>query len=133
MSRISVASTGPYRNLRSSKAPRRAEDRRARRLGSLDGARVLHRRLYPVLWHLYDGCGGGAFGTLAQAAVGAGAQPLLETRASNLLFDEDGRVAGVAYIAVGGSVIAVNAKAVAVCTDGYGENNEMKKEFLSDR
>lgn len=84
-------------------------------------------------WHLYDGYGAAAFGTLAQAAVDAGAQLLLETTASNLLFDEDGKVAGVACVASDGSVVAVNAKAVVVCTGGYGENEEMKREFLSDR
>lgn len=84
-------------------------------------------------WHLYEGMGAQAFRTLSDEAIAAGVDLHVNTTASNLLFDEDGNVVGVACLDDSDNILAVVAKAVIVCTGGYGENDEMKREFLSDR
>ena len=55
---------------------------------------------------------------------------LMETTATSLITDADGKVTGVAAEKYDGTKITVNAKAVIMATGGFGGNEEMMQEKL---
>lgn len=66
---------------------------------------------------------------MTKRAQELGAEILLETTVTGLL-QENGRVCGAKAVTSGGEEIEARAKAVAVCTGGFGNNREMiKQEF----
>lgn len=72
----------------------------------------------------YTGSGVGAAEAMRQAVAATDAKILLETRASELITDANGAVAGVK--ASSDDVdYTINAKAVLLATGGYGNNKEM--------
>ncbi|MDO4492858.1 MAG: FAD-binding protein [Clostridia bacterium] len=62
--------------------------------------------------------------------VPAGVQVLLETRATELVTDENGTVTGVIAKKQDGTTVNVSAKAVLVCTGGFGGNDEMLIKYI---
>ena len=56
----------------------------------------------------------------------------LETEATELLKDEEGKIVGVKAINQDGTTYTINAKAVILATGGFGGNGEMQDKYLSD-
>lgn len=66
---------------------------------------------------------------MEKAAREKGVQILLDTRATEILVDKDGKVTGVKATDKDGKEIEVNSKAVVVATGGFGANNEMVAKY----
>ena len=59
-----------------------------------------------------------------------GGNILLETRATGLVTDDDGRVTGIEATAKDGHKVTVNAKSVVLATGGYGANMKLLPDTL---
>ena len=88
-------------------------------------------------WHIVAvnggiGRNGGAIMTkaLMDTAKANGAQFFLETPATKILKDADGRICGVAAKGPDGEEIEASCKAVIICTGGAGDNPQMIKERM---
>ena len=63
--------------------------------------------------------------------VEMGGQYMLETEATDLLF-EDGRCVGVKAVKADGTEVTIRAKAVLCCSGGYGGSQELQKRFQGE-
>ena len=61
-----------------------------------------------------------------------GGKYMLETEATELLKDEEGKIVGVKAVNQDGTTYTINAKAVILATGGFGGNGEMQDKYLSD-
>ena len=65
-----------------------------------------------------------------QFILPAGIQVMLETSAKQLIVNDEGAVCGVIAQKQDGTTVTVNAKAVLVCTGGFGGNDEMLIDYF---
>lgn len=77
----------------------------------------------------YTGSGAGAAEAMRQAIAATDATVLLETRAAELLTDENGAVTGV-KASSDSTDYTIEAKAVLIATGGYGNNKELLTEEM---
>lgn len=76
----------------------------------------------------YTGGGAGFAKTYREQVENSGAEVYLNTRATELLVDENGNVTGVKAEGSDGTQYTINAESVILATGGYGNN----KDLLSD-
>lgn len=76
------------------------------------------------MMHLVEGAGGAMKTAMETALAGSGVELMLDTRATEILMNEDGSVGGV-KAACGADTMIVHAKAVVVATGGYANNPEL--------
>lgn len=76
------------------------------------------------MMHLVEGAGGAMKTAMETALAGSGVELMLDTRATEILMNEDGSVGGV-KAACGADTVIVHAKAVVVATGGYANNPEL--------
>ncbi|MCR4435515.1 MAG: FAD-dependent oxidoreductase [Clostridiales bacterium] len=80
-------------------------------------------------WHVYEGFGEKVINAyMKPKAEKLGVEILLETPAKELIM-KDGQVAGVKATTKDGKELAISAKAVVLATGGFGNNEQMVKEF----
>ena len=66
---------------------------------------------------------------LKQNLDNRGIEVLVNTRATEIILDENGQVTGVLAETKGGATVTVNASAVIIATGGFGANNDMIAEL----
>ena len=76
------------------------------------------------MMHLVEGAGGAMKTAMETALAGSSVDLMLETRATEILMNEDGSVKGV-KATCGADTVIVYAKAVVVATGGYANNPEL--------
>lgn len=76
------------------------------------------------MMHLVEGAGGAMKTAMETALAGSGVELMLETRATEILMNEDGSVRGV-KATCGADTVIIYAKAVVVATGGYANNPEL--------
>lgn len=76
------------------------------------------------MMHLVEGAGGAMKTAMETALSGSSVDLMLETRATEILMNEDGSVRGV-KATCGADTVIVYAKAVVVATGGYANNPEL--------
>ena len=76
------------------------------------------------MMHLVEGAGGAMKTAMETALAGSSVDLMLETRATEILMNEDGSVRGV-KATCGADTVIVYAKAVVVATGGYANNPEL--------
>ena len=76
------------------------------------------------MMHLVEGAGGAMKTAMETALSGSSVDLMLETRATEILMNEDGSVKGV-KATCGADTVIVYAKAVVVATGGYANNPEL--------
>ena len=76
------------------------------------------------MMHLVEGAGGAMKTAMEAALSGSSVDLMLETRATEILMNEDGSVRGV-KATCGADTVIVYAKAVVVATGGYANNPEL--------
>ena len=76
------------------------------------------------MMHLVEGAGGAMKAAMETALSGSSVDLMLETRATEILMNEDGSVRGV-KATCGADTVIVYAKAVVVATGGYANNPEL--------
>ena len=76
------------------------------------------------MMHLVEGAGGAMKTAMETALAGSSVDQKLETRATEILMNEDGSVKGV-KATCGADTVIVYAKAVVVATGGYANNPEL--------
>ena len=76
------------------------------------------------MMHLVEGAGGAMKTAMETALAGSSVDLILETRATEILMNEDGSVKGV-KATCGADTVIVYAKAVVVATGGYANNPEL--------
>ena len=76
------------------------------------------------MMHLVEGAGGAMKTAMETALAGSSVDLMLETRATEILMNEDGSVKGV-KATCGADIVIVYAKAVVVATGGYANNPEL--------
>lgn len=77
----------------------------------------------------YTGGGAGAAEAMREAIAGTDAVVLLETKAEELLVDENGAVTGVKAVSADTSY-TISAQAVLMATGGYGNNKDLLSEEM---
>ncbi len=80
-------------------------------------------------WHIYEGRGRAVIDALQKQFAAKGGKLMLETPATKLITDKNGRVTGVIAKNSDGDEVRINAKAVVIATGGFGSNKEMLKEY----
>lgn len=80
-------------------------------------------------WHIYEGRGAAVIKKLQAKFVEMGNTIMLETAATGLITDNDGRVVGVKAINADDEEIEIRARAVILATGGFGNNKEMLREY----
>lgn len=96
------------------------------------GAQYNHKGM-PTTAHGYADGGSAAIQTLHEAIQDLGGQVLYETPGEELIFDADGKVAGVAAKKADGSTLNIHAKSVILATGGFGGNKEMMAEYFGEK
>lgn len=76
------------------------------------------------MMHVIEGAGEGMNTAFSKTITDAGVELMLETKATEILMNADGTVAGV-KAATGGNEITISAKSVVVATGGYAFNPEL--------
>lgn len=77
-----------------------------------------------TMMHLVEGAGGAMKTAMEQALAGTQIDLMLETRATEILMNEDGSVRGVKAVC-GADTVIVYARSVVVATGGYANNPEL--------
>ncbi len=96
------------------------------------GAQYNHKGM-PTTAHGYADGGSAAIQTLHQRIEELGGQVLYETPGEELLFDAQGKVAGVAARKADGTTLNIHAKSVILATGGFGGNKEMMEEYFGEK
>ena len=96
------------------------------------GAQYNHKGM-PTTAHGYADGGSAAIQTLHQRIEELGGQVLYETPGEELLFDAQGKVAGVAARKADGTTLNIHAKSVILATGGFGGNKEMMEEYFGGK
>lgn len=76
------------------------------------------------MMHVITGAGAGMHAPFMEALTASGIELMLETRATNLIMNDDGSVGGV-KAQRGADEITINAKSVVIATGGYSNNPEL--------
>lgn len=96
------------------------------------GAQYNHKGM-PTTAHGYTDGGSAAIQTLHKRIAELGGEVLYETPGEELIFDADGKVAGVAAKKPDGTTLNIHAKSVILATGGFGGNKEMMAEYFSEK
>lgn len=96
------------------------------------GAQYNHKGM-PTTAHGYTDGGSAAIQTLHARIEELGGQVLYETPGEELLFDGDGRVAGVTARKADGTTLNIHAGSVILATGGFGGNKEMMAEYFGEK
>jgi len=96
------------------------------------GAQYNHKGM-PTTAHGYTDGGSAAIETLHKRIEELGGQVLYETPGEELIFDADGKVAGVAAKKADGTTLNIHAKSVILATGGFGGNKEMMAEYFGEK
>lgn len=83
------------------------------------------------MMHTVNGGGAAMADPFTKTLADAGVEVLLETRATGLIMDADGSVAGV-KAAQGGGELTISAKSVVIATGGYAYNPELTARFTPE-
>lgn len=87
----------------------------------------------PTTAHGYSDGGTAAIQHLHDALTELGGEVMYETPGTELIFDEDGRVAGVTAKKADGTTINIRSGSVILATGGFGGNKEMMAEYFGER
>lgn len=96
------------------------------------GAQYNHKGM-PTTAHGYTDGGSAAIETLHKRIEELGGQVLYETPGEELIFDGDGKVAGVVAKKADGTTLNIHAKSVILATGGFGGNKEMMAEYFGEK
>ena len=96
------------------------------------GAQYNHKGM-PTTAHGYADGGSTAIQTLHEKIEELGGQVLYETPGEELIFDADGKVAGVIAKKADGTTLNIHAKSVILATGGFGGNKEMMAEYFGEK
>ncbi len=96
------------------------------------GAQYNHKGM-PTTAHGYTDGGSAAIQTLHERIAELGGEVLYETPGEELIFDADGKVAGVAAKKPDGTTLNIHAKSVILATGGFGGNKEMMAEYFGEK
>ncbi len=96
------------------------------------GAQFNHKGM-PTTAHGYTDGGSAAIQTLHERIAELGGEVLYETPGEELIFDADGKVAGVAAKKPDGTTLNIHAKSVILATGGFGGNKEMMAEYFGEK
>ena len=83
------------------------------------------------MMHQVDGAGAGMAEPFSKTLDDAGVELMLETKATELVMNDDGSVGGV-KAEKGGSEFTITAKSVVICTGGYAYNPELTARFTPE-
>lgn len=87
----------------------------------------------PSTAHGYVDGGKVALQTIQDKVVSYGSQVMYETTGESIIFDSNGKVAGVNAKKADGTVLKINAKSVILSTGGFGGNEEMMAETFGEK
>ncbi|MBE5962177.1 MAG: FAD-dependent oxidoreductase [Lachnospiraceae bacterium] len=87
----------------------------------------------PTTAHGYIDGGSVAINTLLDQATALGSEVLFETEGKELIFNEDGTVAGVIATTTDGRELHILADSVVLATGGFGGNAEMMAEVFGEK
>ena len=76
-----------------------------------------------------NGIGGHITAPLTEAFISKGGEILVETKGEELIV-EDGVVKGIIAKNIVGDEVTINAKAVILCTGGFGANKDMVQDYM---
>lgn len=96
------------------------------------GAQYNHKGM-PTTAHGYTDGGSAAIQTLHERIEELGGQVLYETPGEELIFDAEGKVAGVKAKKADGTTLNIHAGSVILATGGFGGNKEMMAEYFGEK
>jgi fumarate reductase flavoprotein subunit len=85
----------------------------------------------PLVWHIIEGHGASLVKIFEAECKAKGISILRNTRAKKILFDNEGKVAGVKAEGEGGK-LEIKAGSVIICTGGFSSNKELLQKYCPE-